>query len=266
MGLSVHNAVTRSVRDSALLLQLSQGPEPGSRLSLPNADFMAALTARPKGLKIAVMANHPFGLPIHSDCQDALNKTIKLLTSLGHHVEAAQPTLPIEQMFKGMGIATSSGLLKTVQSREAKLGRLARENEFEPIVWQHLQKAKGFSAQDVFTARAAFDKAGQAFDHFFSDYDLLLMPVTAAPPPKIGELRLDQPFDAFVKNVIKASPITSLFNMSGLPAMSVPLHWNKNGLPIGVQFAAPFGADASLIALAAQLEQAAPWSDKRPTL
>lgn len=264
MGLSVHNAVSRSVRDSALLLQLTQGSELGSRVTLPNDDMMAALNAKPKRLKIALMDQHPFGYLVHQDCKDALNKTTKLLEELGHIVEIAQPVLPIGKMFKGMGVTTSSGLLNIVQARELKLGRAAREDEFEPIVWGHLNKAKDYTAQQVFAARSAFDQGGQAFDRFFNDYDFILSPVTVAPPPKIGELALDQSYDSFVKNVLKASPITALFNMTGLPAMSVPLHWNKSGLPIGVQFAAPFGAEAELIALASQLEQVAPWADKRP--
>ncbi|MDG1734161.1 MAG: amidase [Thalassotalea sp.] len=266
MGLAVDNAVTRSVRDSALLLQLTQGPEPGSRVTLANAEMMAALNAKPKRLKIALMDNHPFGYSVHQDCKDALNKTVKLLIGLGHIVETAQPTLPLEQMFKGMGVASSSGLLSAVQARELKLGRAAREDEFEPIVWGHLEKAKEYTAQQVFAARSAFDQGGQAFDRFFNDYDLILTPVTVAPPPRIGELSLNQPYDLFVKNILKASPITALFNMTGLPAMSVPLHWNSSGLPIGVQFAAPFGAEAQLIALASQLERVAPWADKRPPM
>jgi amidase/aspartyl-tRNA(Asn)/glutamyl-tRNA(Gln) amidotransferase subunit A len=266
MGLAVHHALTRSVRDSALLLQLTQGGEAGSRVTLPNLDMMAALHAKPKRLKIALMDNHPFGYPIHKDCKEALSKTVKVLLELGHIVEIAQPRLPLEQMFKGMGIATSSSLLKTVQARELKLGRAAREDEFESLVWGHLQKAKKFTAQQMLHARSAFDDGSQAFDLFFTDYDMILTPVTTAPPPKIGELTLNQSYDSFVKVVLKASPITALFNMTGLPAMSVPLHWNKDGLPIGVQFAASFGSENKLLTLASQLEQATPWADKRPSV
>ena len=264
MGLAVHHAVTRSVRDSALLLQLTQGSEPGSRVTLAKQDMMAALNSKPKSLRIALMDSHPFGYPVHQDCKDALEKAVKLLVSLGHTVEVAQPTLPLEDMFKGMGVTTSSGLLNTVQARENELGRAAREDEFEPIVWGHLQKAKSYTAQQVFSARSAFDQGAQSFDRFFNNYDFILSPVTVAPPPKIGELTLNQPYESFVKNVLKASPITALFNMTGLPAMSVPLHWNNSGLPIGVQFASPFGTEKQLLSLASQLERIAPWADKAP--
>ncbi|CAM3215564.1 amidase [Shewanella pealeana] len=264
MGLSVHNTVTRSVRDSALLLDLTQGKEAGSRITHQDQSLMAAIKKAPKGLKIAVMNNHPFGLPIHPDCIKAVNKTAKLLAALGHHVEEAQPILPIEGMFKGMGVATTSGLLYTIQEQEKLLGRKAREEEFSPIVWRHLQNAPNYTAQNVFSARSAFDDGAKAFDHFFSDYHLILSPVTAVPPPKIGALSLNQPYDDFVQDIMYASPITALFNMTGLPAMSVPLHWNDDGLPIGVQFAGPYGGEPLLLSLAAQLEQASPWADKLP--
>lgn len=265
MGLSVHHALTRSVRDSAMLLQLTQGAELGSRVTLPNSDMLAALNAKPKALKIALMDSHPFGYPVHQDCKDALSSTVKILEALGHNVEVTQPVLPLEEMFGGMGIATSSSLLKNVQAREKVLGRAARENEFEEIVWGHLQKAKGFTAQQMLAARAGFDNGAKVFDAFFKYYDFILTPVTTAPPPKIGELTLNQSYDSFVQVVLKASPIAALFNMTGLPAMSVPLYWNKAGLPIGVQFAGAFGNEAGLLSLASQLEKAAPWADKRPS-
>jgi amidase/aspartyl-tRNA(Asn)/glutamyl-tRNA(Gln) amidotransferase subunit A len=264
MGLSAHHALTRSVRDSALLLQLTQGSELGSRIGLPNDDMIAALEKHPTSQKIGLMDSHPFGYPVHQDCTDALNKTIKLLEGLGHNVEIVKPVLPLEGMFSGMGIATSSSLLNAVQARELAIGRAAREDEFEEIVWGHLQKAKNFTAQQMLAARSAFDQGGQVFDALLNEYDFILTPVTTAPPPKIGELSLNQPFDAFVQNILKASPIAALFNMTGLPAMSVPLHINAAGLPIGVQFVGPFGGEAKLFSLASQLEKVAPWADKRP--
>ncbi|MCK0508081.1 amidase family protein [Aromatoleum anaerobium] len=142
--------------------------------------------------------------------------------------------------------------------------RQAREDEFEPINWLSQQKAQKYSAEQLYAARSVFDQAGRIFDEVFGRYDLILSPTTAALPPKLGELSLDQPFDDFAKRAVLASPFTAMFNMSGHPAMSVPLHWSAEGLPIGAQFAAPYGGEARLIALAAQLEKAAPWADRRP--
>lgn len=264
MGLSVHNVISRSVRDSALLLQLSQGPEAGSRVRPPTHDLLDAIRKPPKGLRIALLETNPFGMGVHADCLDAVHRAAELCARLGHQVEPAAPRLPIQEMFAGMGVMTGTGLLTTVQAREKALGRAVREDELEPLNWRSLQLARGYSAEQVFAARSVFDQAGRLLDEFFAGYDLILSPVTAAPPPLLGELSLDQPWERFVKAAVLASPFTALFNMSGHPAMSVPLHWSAAGLPIGVQFAAPFGGEARLLALAAQLKDAAPWRQRRP--
>ena len=169
-------------------------------------------------------------------------------------------------MFGSMGVVTAAGMLTTVKVREKELGRTAREDEFEPLNWRSLQLARDYSAEQVFTARTVFDQAARTLDLFLGEYDLILSPVTAAPAPVLGAMSLDQPYEDFVKVAMTASPFTAMFNMSGHPAMSVPLHWNAAGMPIGAQFAAPFGGETTLLALAAQLEQAAPWKDRRPAL
>ena len=151
-----------------------------------------------------------------------------------------------------------------VDAGDAAFGRDAREDEFERLNWRSLQLAKQFSALQVFKARSAFDQAGRTIDLFLADYDCILSPVTAAPAPLIGQMSLNQPYEDFVKVVMTASPFTALFNISGHPAMSVPLHWNSQNMPIGAHFAGRYGDEDTLFALAAQLEQAAPWKDKRP--
>lgn len=102
------------------------------------------------------------------------------------------------------------------------------------------------------------------FDEFLTRYDVILSPVTATPPPKLGELSLDQPYERFMQVAVDASPFTATYNMNALPAMSVPLHWNGQGLPSGSQFAGRFGEEITLLELAAQLEEAAPWATRRP--
>jgi Asp-tRNA(Asn)/Glu-tRNA(Gln) amidotransferase A subunit family amidase len=227
---------------------------------------MDAIARPPRPLRIALMTQNPFGAPVHPDCLDAANKAALLCESLGHRVEIAAPQLAIGEMFASMGVATAAGMLATVRAREKAIGRAAREDEFEPLNWRSLQLARGYSAEQAFVARNVFDQAARALDLFLADYDLILSPVTAAPAPKLGAMSLDQPYADFVKVAMTASPFTAMFNMSGHPAMSVPLHWNAAGMPIGAQFAGRFGAEATLLALAAQLEQAAPWKDRRPVL
>jgi Asp-tRNA(Asn)/Glu-tRNA(Gln) amidotransferase A subunit family amidase len=169
-------------------------------------------------------------------------------------------------MFASMGIATATGMLTQVQAREAALGRAARQDEFETLNWRSMALAKQFTALQVFKARSVFDQAGRTLDLFLTDYDCILSPVTAAPPPLIGAMSLNQPYEDFVKVAMSASPFTALFNMSGHPAMSVPLHWNAQNMPIGTHFAGRYGDEDTLFSLAAQLEQAAPWKERRPQL
>lgn len=266
LGLSAHHVVSRSVRDSALLLQLTQGPEAGSRTGPQPGTVMDAIARPPRRLRIALMEVNPFGEPLHPDCLDAARAAARLCESLGHSVEVAMPQLAIGDMFASMGVATAVGMLSTVSTREKELGRAAREDEFEPLNWRSLQLARSYSAEQVFIARNVFDQAARTLDLFLADYDLILSPVTATPAPLLGVMSLDQSYEDFVKVAMTGPPFTAMFNMSGHPAMSVPLHWNAEGMPVGAQFAAPFGDEATLLALAAQLEQAAPWKDRRPAL
>ncbi|QDX80475.1 amidase [Denitratisoma sp. DHT3] len=266
MGLSMQHAITRSVRDSALLLQISQGPEAGTRAAPPAmaGNLLEAIRRPSKALRIALLETNPFGAPIHPECLAAVRKTAKLCESLGHRVEIAAPVLPIGDMFAGMGVMTATGMLTTVRNREKLLGREVREDEMEPLNWRALRQAKTYSAEQLYRARAAFDEAGRLLDEFLGRYDLILSPTTADLPPKLGVISLDRPYEEFAREAMKASPFTAMFNMSGHPAMSVPLHWTPENLPIGSQFAARFGDELTLLRLAAQLEQAAPWKDRRP--
>lgn len=271
LGLSIQHAVSRSVRDSALLLQLSQGPEPGSRAAPPalgSGALLEAIARPPRRLRIALLEENAFGYPVHPDCLAAARTAARHCEALGHEVLPAPPRLLppelVREMFAGMGVVMASGMLANVRAREKLLGREAREDEFEPINWRSLKAARGYSAEQLFAARSAFDQVGRVFDQFFATHDLILSPVTAAPPPPLGAMSLDQPFENFVKSAVMASPFTAMFNMSGHPAMSLPLHWNAAGLPLGAQFAAGFGAEPTLFALAAQLEQAVPWAQRRP--
>jgi len=268
MGLSTQHVITRSVRDSALLLDVSQGPEAGSRIVPPvgDASYAAALGKPVDRLRIAIWDSHLFGQPVHADCKAALDRAARLCESLGHVLEPVTLQLPVQEMFGAMGVVTGTGMLTSIHDREQQLGRPVTEQDIESINWHHYQAARRRSAEDLYRARASFDRVGRILDEFLTRYDMVLSPVTAVPPPRLGELSLDQPYERFVAAAINASPFTAVWNMGGQPAMSVPLHWNDAGLPIGVQFAGRFGDEATLLRLAAQLEQAAPWAGRRPDL
>ena len=270
IGLSANHVISRSVRDSALLLDLSAGPELGSRVR-PGSDvqgsYLKALNQPPeKKLRIAVWRKNYFGSPVHPECLAAVDKAAKACEAMGHIVEEAMPELPVAEIFAGMGPGMSAGLLSAIDYREKQLGRAVREDELEPLNWAALQGAKKASALDLYRGRAGFDKAGRLIDAFLSQYDLILTPTTAVPAQKIGALRLDQPYESYAAEAMNSSAFTSLFNISGHPAMSVPLHWTADGLPVGSHFVAAFGGEGRLLRLAAQLEQAMPWAQRMPDL
>ncbi len=266
MGLSVTHAISRTVRDSALMLDIAAGAEPGSRVipAPPAASFLKSLARPPRKLRIALIEANILGVPLHPDCKTALDNAAKLCEQLGHHVEPATLTLQVGAMMQGMGVLNSTGVLSLIHDREKLLGRTVTEQDLEPITWLTYQNAQKSTAEQMYRARAAADRAGRTLDQFLTGYDMILSPVTAGPPPMLGDLSLDQPYDNFVKNAVKASCYTSTYNIAGLPAMSVPLNWNADNLPIGSMFAGRFGDEVTLLQLAAQLEQAAPWRDRRP--
>ena len=269
LGLSMNHVISRSVRDSAHLLDLTQGREPGSRTVPPrdvDGTYLEALKQAPRKLKIAVWPKNYFGIPVHADSQAAVDKAIKACLALGHEIVEDMPELPVADVFSGLGIVTSVGMMATIRAREKLLGRAVRQDEVEQMDWVYLEKAKSYTAEQMLAARTNFDTAGQILDRFFLKYDLILTPVMAVPPPLLGVLSLDQPYDSFAREAVKASPYTTLFNMTGQPAMSVPMHWTADNLPVGAHFAAPYGREGRLFGLAAQLEQTVPWADRMPDL
>lgn len=267
VGLSVNHVISRSVRDSALLLDLSAGPESGSRVRPPSdvaGSYVQALAQPERQLRIAVWRKNYFGVPVHPDCLAALDKAAKTCEALGHVLVEAMPELPVRDIFAGMSVGMAAGLQSAIARREQQLGRAVREDELEPLNWAALQSAKKATAQQLYQARAGFDKAGQLLDLFLGQYDLILTPTTAVPAQRLGVLRLDQAFESYAAEAMKSSAFTSLFNISGHPAMSVPMHTTADKLPVGAHFVAAFGREGRLLRLAAQLEQAVPWAQRLP--
>ncbi|MEG0052702.1 MAG: amidase [Comamonas sp.] len=269
VGLSVHHVVSRTVRDSALLLDLTAGPELGSRVR-PGMDvqgsYVQALQQSERKLRIAIWRKNHFGVPVHADCLAALDKAARACEAMGHVLEEAFPELPIAEIFAGQGLATATGMLNAVSYREKQLGRAVREDEMEPLNWAALQMAKKGTALDLYRARAGFDTAGRLLDAFLGQYDLILTPTTAVPAQQLGALRLDQPYQSYAAEAMKSAAFTALFNISGHPGMSVPVHWTADHIPVGAHFVAPFGGEGRLLRLAAQLEQALPWAHRVPDL
>lgn len=270
MGLSLNHVVCRTVRDSAHLLDLTAGPEAGSRVMPPkdvSGTYLQALQQPERKLRIAVWRQNYFGIPVHPDCVAAQDHAAKTCAALGHIVEeVALPGLDVLALFTSLGVMTSVGMRYTIAQREKLLGRKVREDELEPLNWRYMQVSEGYTAEQLYAARAQFDQAGRVIDQFLHDYDLILTPTTGEPAPLLGKLALTQSYEDFARQAMKTSVYTALFNMSGHPAISLPMHWTADNVPVGAQFVAPFGGEGRLLRLAAQLEQAVPWAQRRPDL
>ncbi|HYM29840.1 MAG TPA: amidase family protein, partial [Candidatus Cybelea sp.] len=155
----------------------------------------------------------------------------------------------------------------TIANRAEQLGRTPRPDDVERSTWAIAEFGRQTSASDYARSVQTMHRVGRAIGRFFTRYDILLTPTMCKPPHKLGILGPDNAdADAYLDALLGTIAFTSPFNSSGNPAMSVPLHWSRSGLPIGVQFVAPFGDEARLFRLASQLEKAAPWAERRPKL
>ena len=268
-GLTAAHAVTRSVRDSAALLDATRGPEPGSPYAAPAEpdSYLDGMREKPGRLRIAVVRESIIRIPTHDDCLEALERAARLCESLGHAVSDARlPVVPVEALFDGSAVAFGANLQYAVERSAARRGRPANWLDLERVTWHNLKEARRRSAAELVSARQMFYQTGRAMAMFQRDYDVVLSPTMASPPARLGEWSLNQPPEAFIRNVPAASAFTMLYNFTGQPAMTVPLHWNADDLPIGVMFAGRFGDEMTLFRLAAQLEREQPWFDRVPEL
>jgi Asp-tRNA(Asn)/Glu-tRNA(Gln) amidotransferase A subunit family amidase len=263
-GLSIAHAVTRSVRDSALILDLSQGPEPGAAHwpPPPAAPYMEEINREPGRLRVGVVRASAIGSTIDPDCMAALERAAALCSELGH--ELVEFTLPASagKVMLAMGTLMAAGLGFTVRERALAIGREPGPEDLEEANFTAYQQAQKISAIDLEFARQAASRFGFEMNEAMQGVDVLLSPTCARAPWKNGVIHLAQSQESFYRNVSGVSDFTSLFNVTGQPAMSVPLHTGSNALPVGVQFAARYGEEGLLFRLAAQLERAAPWKDR----
>jgi amidase len=266
-GLSVQHVVARSVRDTAALLDVGQGAGVGDMViaPVPRRPYVEELTAHPNSLRIGVLAHNPAGV-LHPDCVAAVGAAAGLLESLGHRMAEEYPTIDPESGRRFMARWAVNTRLR-VLGLGAQLGRDVGPDDVEPLTWAMASTAAGMSAVDLGQATAAGARFTRQLSAWWEDHDLLLTSTLGEPPPLVGELE-PPAGDPFATQAHTASlvPFTTHFNVSGQPAISLPLHVNDAGLPIGIQLVAAYGREDLLIAVAAQLEQAAPWAHRRPAI
>ncbi len=270
-GLVCELAVTRTVRDTAAMLDAVAGPAPGDPYAAPTPErrYAGEVGADPGRLRIGMQVD-AFGstVAVHPDCVAATEGAGAVLESLGHHVEATHVAALDDAEFVEMFLLVwSSGAAYDVDHHWSdRLGRALTADDVEPLTWALADAGRVVSASDFLDARRKLQAFSRRVAQWYEEgFDLLITPTIAQPPPRIGEF--DSGADNPLHGLFRAAelvPFTPPFNVTGQPAMSLPLAWNDHGLPIGVQLVAPYGREDVLLRVAAQVEEAAPWADRRP--
>jgi amidase len=289
-GLACDHVLTRSVRDSAAMLDATAGPDVGALYYAPPPPrpYLEEVGTDPGKLRIA-FTSKPF-LPgvVHEDCVKGLQATVKLCKNLGHEMVEAVPQIDGEAFARAFLTMICGETRADIEEAEALLGRKATYKDFETGTWATGLLGKQITAAEFSMAIRLLQRSARQIGQFFEDYDVLMTPTLATPPLVIGALepkgaeafamkllgslnaggllqRLGG-VDASVEKIFGFMPYTPLFNATGQPAMSVPLYWNDEGLPIGIHFVSRYSDEATLFRLAGQLEQAKPWFDHTPPI
>lgn len=268
-SLGVDFCVSRTVRDSARLLDAVHGPGVGDTVIAPPpyGPYIEAMSRPPGELKIGLLDTHPQGAGLDAACVEAVRGAASTLEGLGHRVEPGHPATLEDESFNARFMALWAATRRLgLENMGKALGRPLTEAEVEPQNWAQAEFANAMSAWDYADALSAVAEYRRGTQQWWADgWDLLLTPTLAEPPPLIGEC-IAQP-GAPMAGLVRSGeivPFTPPFNTSGQPAISLPLHWNDAGLPIGVQLVAAYGREDLLLAVAAQLEEAAPWANRHP--
>jgi amidase len=267
-GLVAEHVVTRSVRDSAAVLDAIAGPVPGDPYWAPplrGASFSAAVTAPARALRMGVLTGSPTGSDVHPDCVEATEAAAALCESMGHHVEVAVLDVDGDAFTEHFINAWAAGNAWAMLDWEERVGRVATEDDVEPLTWSLVQLGRSLDGGRYLRSVQMLQKLTREIARSFESMDVLITPTLAEPPAPLGTF--DSPPGEPLLGLLRAAsyvPFTPPFNVTGQPAVSLPLHWNAEGLPIGVQFVGRFGEEETLLSLAARLEEAAPWSGRRP--
>ncbi|MBN1654066.1 MAG: amidase [Deltaproteobacteria bacterium] len=268
-GTVQEHVLSRTVRDSAAVLDATAGPDLGDPYWAPPpvGRFLDAARRYPGRLRIAFSTTDVKGGPLHEDCVNAVENAARLCESLGHVVEPARPAFDLDIYRVCFGTLFLACISSVVNFFETSTGIKAREDGFEPLTLAAAEMAKGISAGAYLNAVTGLQSIAREIARFFKTYDVWLTSTVGSPPPLIGHVNVSSSdFMSEVQKMEAFSPICPLANATGQPSISLPLHWNVDDLPIGVLFTGRFGDEETLLSLAAQLEQAAPWRDKHPPI
>ncbi|MCY4283525.1 MAG: amidase [Gammaproteobacteria bacterium] len=270
-GLAVEFAVTRTVRDAAALLDAVNGPGIGDPFEIPSPGEPYASSAQkdPGALKIACMSEAWSGVHVDAQVKNTIPQTAQLCADLGHHVVEASPELDWEQFLEATVILWIANLAVFIDYAVMLSGRPADEEHLEATTLACYREGKQVKAETLLRAQIIANQICRNIGRFFQEYDILLTPAMAQPPLPLGVINANDPSldaRAWSSRIFEFCPFTPLFNMTGQPAVSLPLQRSAADLPLGVQFVGRYGAETTLLQLARQLEQAAPWPLTAPLL
>jgi amidase len=264
-GLAIDGVVSRSVRDSAAALDAIAGGVDGDPYwaPAPPPSYLDAMKRKPKRLRVAFSAKKLDGTALHPDCAAAVKNAAKLCEQLGHDVEEASPQLDQATLIPSFMAFWSANLASGIDMVARLTGQTPKAEMFEGLTWGLYEIGKQVRASDYLMAKMGMQQAMRDTAKFHETHDVWLSATLGLPPVKLGTFDMDErdPVKAFAP-LIDYVPFTAMQNVTGQPAINLPLHWNKAGLPIGVQFVGRYGDETTLLKLAAQLEKAAPWAQR----
>lgn len=264
-GLASQHAVTRSVRDSAALLDATAGPLPGDPYAPrpPAGSYLDAAGRDPGRLRIAFSTAAPNGATIHPDCVAAVLKAAKLCEELGHDVEEAAPRFDVDAVEQAFAYVFQANVMANVG--RASGGALPAQGQVEPLTMALARRGREISAPAYIAGLHALHRESRRIARFHEEFDIWLTPTLATPPPPVGHFDSDiTDIDLWRERLMGFIPFTYIANVTGQPAMSAPLAMSGDGLPVGCHFAARYGEEEVLFSLAGQIERAAPWSGRMP--
>jgi amidase len=267
-GMAIEHIISRSVRDSAAMLDSVEGPGIGDRFVIPRPrrSYLEEVSAAPRRLRIAVSIDSRQYGTVDAECADAAHEAARLCASLGHDVQEARPDFDNEAFHDVNVVYWCSSLAGGIMRFAHALGRQPSPENLEATVWACFQHGLTLRAIDIERADFHANLISRSVGGFFARFDILVTPTLRSPPLKLGTLNANasgMTASGWIEAALTVAPFTALYNVTGQPAISLPLAESRDGLPIGIQFAAPYGDEATLFNLAGQLEMASPWSHRK---
>lgn len=268
-GFVAEHVLTRSVRDSAAILDATMGYKAGDPYCAPQpvGPYKKEVGKKTGRLRIAYMSQTPGAKTISSDCVKALADAVGLCSSLGHDLIEMNPNLDAKSLAKAFTVIWAAGCASTIGGISYGTGKKPSADQYEPLTWGLYEMGRQITAADYLFAVGTLQKVSREVACFFLDHDIFLTPTLGEAPVALGTF--DSPADDPLKGWRRSgqfAPFTPLCNATGQPAMSVPLYLSDEGLPIGTHFIGRFGDEATLFRLAAQLEEARPWKNRKPPI